>query len=184
MKKFRCSVCGYIHEGDHVCDTCPICGKSSEVFTELKEEDLKDGFACEHEIGAATKNPELVSMLKSCIDGESAEVGMYFAMARQATREGYPEIAEVFKTIAIEEAEHAAIFQELVGDNLEESTALNIKKMISGETGACATRKEIADLAKKLGNDAVHDAVHEAGRDEARHARGLQGLLNRYFTNK
>ena len=44
--------------------------------------------------------------------GECTEVGMYLAMSRQAAREGYPEIAEYYKTAAFEEAEHAAKFAE------------------------------------------------------------------------
>ena len=41
--------------------------------------------------------------------------------------------------------------------------------------------KHFAKLAKELGLDAIHDTVHEMARDEARHGKAFQGLLNRYF---
>jgi len=36
-KKFKCNVCGYIHEGDAAPDKCPVCGAPASEFTELKE---------------------------------------------------------------------------------------------------------------------------------------------------
>ena len=39
----------------------------------------------------------------------------------------------------------------------------------------------LAACAKKNGLDAIHDTVHEMARDEARHGKALEGLLNRYF---
>ena len=40
---------------------------------------------------------------------------------------------------------------------------------------------EIAKRAKAEGLDAIHDTVHEMAKDEARHGRGFEGLLKRYF---
>lgn len=37
-KKFRCNVCGYIHEGDAAPANCPVCGVPASEFTELKQE--------------------------------------------------------------------------------------------------------------------------------------------------
>lgn len=36
-KKFKCNVCGYIHEGDAAPAKCPVCGVPASEFTELKE---------------------------------------------------------------------------------------------------------------------------------------------------
>ena len=36
--------------------------------------------------------------------------------------------------------------------------------------------------AKELGYDAIHDTVHEMAKDEARHGKGFDGLLKRYFS--
>ena len=37
-KKFKCNVCGYIHEGDAAPANCPVCGVPASEFTELKQE--------------------------------------------------------------------------------------------------------------------------------------------------
>jgi len=112
--------------------------------------------------------------------GETAEVSIYLAMARQAQREGYPEIAEVLKSIAMDEAWHAARYAELNG-KISPSTKANIEKMLSGEQAANKGKREAAIKAKEAGVDEAHDFFDESSRDEARHAKGLEGLLKRYF---
>lgn len=112
--------------------------------------------------------------------GETWEVGIYLAMARQAQREGYPEVALVLKEIAMEEAMHAALFAELSG-RISTSTKENLEKMLAGEIAANKGKREAAMKAKEAGIDQAHDVLDESSRDEARHARALQGLLNRYF---
>ena len=49
------------------------------------------------------------------------------------------------------------------------------------ECGACAGKMDLAKKAKALNLDAIHDTVHEMAKDEARHGRGFEGLLKRYF---
>ncbi|HHY60075.1 MAG TPA: rubrerythrin family protein [Clostridia bacterium] len=127
-----------------------------------------------------TKGTELERIVKQNFTGETSETGLYLALARQAQREGYPEIAEVLKTIAWEEAEHAARFAELNGmiqDNLWE----NLKEMLEGETFANKGKKEAADKAAQLGLETARDYFNESAKDEARHARMLEGILNRYY---
>lgn len=112
--------------------------------------------------------------------GETQEVGLYLAMARQAQREGYPEIAEALKRIAWEEAEHAARYAELNG-LISENTKENLEKMLRGEMGANKGKRESAVKAKEVNVDEAHDLFDESSRDEARHAMMLQGLLERFF---
>ncbi|MCW2277418.1 ferritin-like domain-containing protein [Heliophilum fasciatum] len=127
-----------------------------------------------------TKGTVVEDMVKANFNGETMEVGLYLAMARQAQREGLPEVAEVLKRIAIEEAEHAAHFAELNG-MIDESTKVNIEKMLAGEIGANKGKKAAATEAKKADIDAAHDFFDESSKDEARHAQMLKGLLDRYF---
>ncbi len=179
MKKFVCTVCGYVHEGDAPPEACPVCKAPAAKFTE-QSGDLV--FADEHRVGVAKDAPpEILEGLRQNFTGECTEVGMYLAMSRQADREGYPEIAEAFKKYAFEEAEHAAKFAELLGEVLTDSTKKNLEMRIDAEHGACAGKKELATLAKKLNLDAVHDTVHEMAKDEARHGCGFKGLRDRYF---
>ena len=179
MKKFVCSVCGYVHEGDAAPERCPQCKVPAEKFVEQKAE---MGWAAEHVVGVAQGAPEeIMEGLRANFMGECTEVGMYLAMGRAAAREGYPEIAEYWKTAAFEEAEHAAKFAELLGEVVSPSTKENLRVRVEAENGATQGKTDLAKKAKELGLDAIHDTVHEMARDEARHGKAFKGLLERYF---
>lgn len=179
MTKWVCPVCGYVHEGDTPPERCPVCKVPGEKFNKVVED---EGFAIEHVVGIAADAPEDIKAdLRAFFDGECSEVGMYLAMARVAEREGYPEIAAAFTKYAFEEAEHAALFGELLGEVLTDSTKKNLEMRAEAERGACQGRQDVAKRAKALNLDAIHDVVHEIARDEARHGRGFKGLLERYF---
>ena len=64
---------------------------------------------------------------------------------------------------------------------LTDSTKKNLQMRVDAECGACAGKMDLAKKAKELNLDAIHDTVHEMAKDEARHGRGMQGLLDRYF---
>lgn len=195
MKKWICSVCGYVWEGETPPEACPICKAPASKFNEKKEGEQK--LAAEHEYGVYDKlvknNPDvpdedkkyMLDQLKSMFHGETAEVGLYLCMARIAIREGYPEIGAYWEKAAWEEAEHAALFAELLGSELEPnvttSTRKNLEWRTDAEFGATQGRMDLAVCAKKYNIDPIHDAVHEIARDEARHCKAFQGLLKRYF---
>ncbi len=193
-KKFVCSVCGYVHEGDSAPEQCPVCKVPAEKF---KEQTGEMKLSAEHEYGIYEKtvanNPDISAEDKKYIfdqlmanfNGECSEVGMYLCMARIAHREGYPEMGLYWEKAAYEEAEHAAKFAELLGGalepNMKASTKENLAWRVDCEYGATNGKFELAALAKKLNLDAIHDTVHEMARDEARHGKAFEGLLNRYF---
>jgi len=181
MKKFVCTICGYVHTGDAAPEKCPICKATADKFKEVLED---TGFATVHEVGVGAKDKVEADVYQGLVDnfnGECSEVGMYLAMSRVAEREGYPEIAEAYKRYAFEEAEHAAKFAELLGEVVTTSTKKNLELRADAETGACAGKFELAKRAKALNYDAIHDTVHEMAKDEARHGAGFKGLLKRYF---
>ena len=193
-KKWVCSVCGYVHEGDTPPEKCPVCKVPAEKFNEQKGE-MK--LAAEHEYGiydktvannadiSAEDKKYIFDQLMANFNGECSEVGMYLCMARIAHREGYPEIGLYWEKAAYEEAEHASKFAELLGEALEPkmkaTTKENLAWRVDCEYGATNGKFELAALAKKLNLDAIHDTVHEMARDEARHGKAFQGLLERYF---
>ncbi len=180
MKKFVCTVCGYIHEGDAAPAACPLCKAPANKFNELTTGETV--YADEHRVGIAQGvDEEIIAGLRMNFEGECSEVGMYLAMSRVADREGYPEIAEAYKRYAFEEAEHAAKFAELLGEVLTDSTKKNLELRAAAENGACDGKMQLAKRAKALNLDAIHDTVHEMAKDEARHGRGFEGLLKRYF---
>ena len=176
MTKWVCTVCGYVYEGEAAPAECPVCHVGADKFKKV-EGDLT--LAAEHEYGVYAKtvknNPEIsdedkkyiFDQLKANFDGECSEVGLYWEKA------------------AYEEAEHAAKFAELLGEDLEPNmkatTKDNLKWRVDCEFGATAGKFDLAKCAKKNNLDAIHDTVHEMARDEARHGKALKGLLERYF---
>jgi rubrerythrin len=179
MKKFVCSVCGYVYEGAEAPAKCPQCGAPASKFVE-QAGDMT--WAAEHVVGVAADVPEDIKAdLRANFNGECTEVGMYLAMARVAFREGYPEIGLYWEKAAYEEAEHAAKFAELLGEVITDSTKKNLEMRVEAENGATAGKTDLAKRAKALNLDAIHDTVHEMARDEARHGKAFKGLLERYF---
>lgn len=185
-KKFICTVCGYIYEGEEAPTKCPVCGASSAKFQELTE-DTTPEFAAEHKLGIAFDADVPKELLRHCREtfaGECGEVGMYLAMARQADREGYPEIARAFEHYAMEEAGHAARYAEFLGQSILHDTKTNVEVRMAAEKAASADKFEAAKIAKMNNLDALHDSIHEMARDEARHAAGFMGIYKRYFQGK
>jgi len=180
MKKWVCSICGYVYEGEAAPEQCPQCKAPASKFIEQKEEEMS--WAAEHVVGVAKDvDPEIIAGLRENFNGECCEVGMYLAMSRVAFREGYPEIGEYWRRAALEEADHAAKFAELLGEVVSASTKENLIKRVAAENGATAGKVMLAKKAKELGLDAIHDTVHEMARDEARHGKAFAGLLKRFF---
>ena len=178
--KYVCSVCGYVYEGDTPPEFCPQCKAPASKFVKQEENSL--AWADQHVVGvAAGVDPEILEGLRMNFTGECTEVGMYLAMARVAHREGYPEIGMYYEKAAWEEAEHAAKFAELLGEVVTDSTKKNLELRVMAENGACDGKKKLAVLAKQQNLDAIHDTVHEMAKDEARHGKAFEGLLNRYF---
>ena len=134
------------------------CAYSNPDYDKLYEE-LKGEmtWADEHRIGVAKGvDEEVVEELRANFTGECTEVGMYLAMSRQADREGYPEVAEAYKRIAFEEAEHAAKFAELLGEVVTADTKENLRLRVDAEYGATDGKLKLAKRAKELGLDAIH----------------------------
>ena len=192
--KWVCSVCGYVHEGAEPPKECPVCHVGADKF-KVQEEGA--ALAAQHEYGIYAKTVKnnadikdedkkfIFEQLMANFQGECSEVGMYLCMARIAHREGYPEIGLYWEKAAFEEAEHAAKFAELLGEDLEPNmkatTKDNLAWRVDCEYGATAGKFELAKVAKMNNLDAIHDTVHEMARDEARHGKALEGLLKRYF---
>ena len=185
MKVWVCSVCGYVSFGEEPPEHCPQCKAPKSKF-KLKEDAQTEEtpkWADEHRIGVAQGlDEEVVQGLRENFTGECTEVGMYLAMSRQADREGYPEVAEAYKRIAFEEAEHAAKFAELLGEVVHPDTKKNLTLRVAAEAGATEGKLKLAKRAKELNYDAIHDTVHEMCKDEARHGSAFAGLLSRYFS--
>ena len=179
MAKYVCTVCGYVYEGDAAPEICPVCKAPAEKF---KLQEGEKVWAAEHVVGVAKGvSEDIVSDLRANFEGECSEVGMYLAMARVAYREGYPEVGSYYEKAAWEEAEHPAKYEEMIGEVETDSTKKNLHPSAHPANAATAGKTDLAKRAKAANLDAIHDTVHEMARDEARHGKAFEGLLNRYF---
>ena len=156
-KKWRCTVCGYVHTGDNPPERCPLCKAPASKFVEIKEEANEISWADGHTLGVAKGcDKEIWEGLQTHFAGECSEVGMYIAIAK---------------------------FAELLGEVVWD-TKTNLEKRMHAEADACADKKRIATRAKELNYDAIHDTVHEMCKDEARHGQAFEGLYKRFFGEK
>ena len=170
MKKWVCSVCGYVYEGEQPPVECPVCHVDGSKFIEQKAE---KSWAAEHVVGVgkafgadvpADVQKEIIDGLRANFEGECSEVGMYLAMARVAHREGYPEIGLYWEKAAHEEAEHAAKFAELLGEVITDSTKKNLEMRVDAENGATDGKFQLAKLAKQYNLDATKPATARPSR--------------------
>ena len=82
-KKWKCTLCGYIHEGERPPEFCPVCGAYKWQF--ILYEDLP---------------PVLEKKLADAFAGESKAHMRNLAFARKAEKDGFPLIARLFYAVA------------------------------------------------------------------------------------
>ena len=129
----------------------------------------------EHKIGS-TVGTGVEKEVQNNFNGETQEVGMYLAMSRQASRSGYGELAEVFKRLAWEEAGFCEM-NGIIKDDLK----ANIEMMLEGEKMANAEKREASEKAAAENLEDATDFFKESSKDEGRHYKILEGILERYF---
>ena len=185
--KYRCLICGHIYdeekEGVKFADLpadwkCPTCKQPKEKFVPVEDEMT---WAAEHVVGVAKDvDEDIKNDLRANFEGECSEVGMYLAMARVAHREGYPEVGLYYEKAAWEEAEHAARFCEMNGI-IKDDLKANIEMMLEGEKMANAEKREASEKAAAENLEDATDFFKESSKDEGRHYKILEGILERYF---
>ena len=155
--KFKCKICGYIHEGDSAPEQCPKC-KQCGVFEPVEEQPASPYAGTQTE-----KN------LRAAFSGESEARNKYTYFASVAKKEGYEQISALFLKTAENEKEHAKLwFKELKGIG---TTAENLKAAAEGENyewtdmyeGFAKTAEEegFPELAEKFRGVAAIEKHHE-----------------------
>ena len=141
-KKWICSVCGYIHEGEQPPKMCPICRQPASVF-ELVKHEKKNRYA-----GTQTEKN-----LEAAFAGESQARNKYTYFASKAKKEGYEQIAALFLKTADNEKEHAKMwFKELNGIG---NTPENLLHAAEGEN------YEWTDMYDGFAKTAEEEGFHE-----------------------
>ncbi|MFT4005377.1 MAG: ferritin family protein [Lacrimispora sp.] len=145
MEKWRCTVCGYVHEGPITEDfKCPICHQPASRFVKIEETVKREGYA-----GTKTEKN-----LQEAFAGESQARNKYTYFAAIASREGYDQLSELFLKTARNEQEHARLwFQEL--GHLGHNTAANLLAAAEGEN------YEWTDMYDRFAKDAEEEGFKE-----------------------
>ena len=123
VKKYRCTVCGYIHEGDMSPDfKCPVCSQPASVFELIAEKEPTNN---------KYKGTKTEKNLMEAFSGESQARNKYTYFANIAKNEGYDQLSEVFLKTAGNEMEHAKLWYQELG-NIG-TTAENLLHAAEGE---------------------------------------------------
>ena len=171
MEKWKCKICGYVHEGPLTDDfVCPLCKQPASVFEKVEEAPAAP--AANRYAGTKTEQN-----LLEAFSGESQARNKYTFFAQVAKNEGYEELAEIFLMTARNEQEHARVwFQELghIG-----TTAENLVAAAAGEN------YEWTDMYDRMAKDADEEGFHDlaerfrlVGAIEKRHEERYLKLLN------
>ena len=142
MLKWKCSVCGYIHEGDQAPEQCPVCKQPKEKFVKI-EETSKNPYA-----GTKTEKN-----LWEAFAGESQARNKYTYFASVAKKAGYEQIAALFLQTAENEKEHANLWFKALGELGD--TAENLLHAAEGENA------EWTDMYERMAKDAEEEGFTE-----------------------
>ena len=162
MEKWKCSVCGYVHEGPLPPDfTCPICRQPASAFVRVEEAPIQGSARY-----AGTKTEK---NLEEAFSGESQARNKYTFFAKVAQREGYEQLAELFLTTARNEQAHAEMWFEALGGI--GGTAANLLAAAEGENyewtdmyarmAADADEEGFPEMAEKFRQVAAIEKAHE-----------------------
>ena len=170
MKKWICSVCGYVHEGDTPPEKCPVCKQPAEKFN-LVEEEKKNPYA-----GTQTEKN-----LETAFAGESQARNKYTYFASVAKKEGYEQMAALFLKTADNEKEHAKMwFKELNGLG---DTADNLLSAAEGENYEWTDMYDgFAKTAEEEGFPELAAKFRAVATIEKHHEERYRALLNNIET--
>jgi rubrerythrin len=165
MKQWKCTVCGYLHEGKQPPDNCPSCGASMYQF--ILNERLPS---------------ELNQRLKEAFAGESQAHARNRAYSRQAFDEGYSQVGLLFKAVALAEKVHADEYLKYL-EGAVGSTEENLKRAFESEIKVKQDiYPELVRQAFQLGRDDVAWSFIRARDVEERHAAlykdALEAMVN------
>lgn len=167
--KYRCSICGYIHEGEMPAGfTCPLCHQPASAF-----EKVAAAPAGSTNRFAGTKTEK---NLMEGFAGESQARNKYTYFANIAQREGYDQLAEIFLKTARNEQEHAKLWFEALGHM--GTTAENLLAAAEGENYEWTDMYDrFAKEASEEGFDDMAELFRKVGTIEKAHEERYRALL-------
>ena len=165
-KKFKCTVCGYIHEGDEAPAICPKCKQPKEKFVEIVDEPK------------SLKGTKTEKNLEEAFAGESMAHNKYTYLASKAKKEGYVQIAALFEETAVNEREHAKLWFKYLHGGEVASTAENLLAAAEGENFEWTDMYErMAREAREEGFEEIAKKFEMVGAIEKHHEERYRKLL-------
>jgi len=173
MEKWKCTVCGYVHEGPLAADfKCPVCKQPVGKFVRI-EEPKKNPYA-----GTKTEKN-----LWEAFAGESQARNKYTYFASVAKKQGMEQIAELFQKTADNEKEHAKLWFKALGELGD--TPENLLHAAAGEN---YERTDMYDrMAKEADEEGFHDLAEQfrgVAAIEKTHEERYRALLNNVETKQ
>lgn len=165
-RKFKCTVCGYIHEGDEAPAICPKCKQPKEKFVEIFDEPK------------SLKGTKTEKNLEEAFAGESMARNKYTYFASKAKKEGYVQIATLFEETAVNEREHAKLWFKYLHGGEVASTAENLLAAAEGENFEWTDMYErMAREAREEGFEEIAKKFEMVGAIEKHHEERYRKLL-------
>lgn len=174
MKKWKCKVCGYIHEGDSAPESCPICRQPASSFELIEEAPAQTG--------SKYAGTQTEKNLEAAFAGESQARNKYTYFSSVARNEGYEQIAALFMQTAENEKAHARMwFEELHGVG---NTAENLLHAAEGENYEWTDMyKHMAETAREEGFLKIAFQMEKVAEIEKRHEERYLKLLKNVKEN-
>lgn len=177
MARFKCTVCGYIHEGDEAPAVCPRCKQPREKFVEL----LDDGTTRPVAAAPAAKSlagTKTEKNLQEAFAGESQARNKYTYFASKAKKDGFVQIAALFEETAANEKEHAKIWFKYLHGGSVPDTATNLEDAANGENFEWTDMyARMAKEAREEGFDEIAQKFEMVGAIEKHHEERYRKLL-------
>ncbi len=165
-KKFKCTVCGYIHEGDQAPAQCPRCKQPADKFVEIPEGPKP------------LKGTKTEKNLMEAFAGESQARNKYTYFASKAKKDGYVQIAAIFEETAVNEREHAKIWFKYLNGGAVPSTPENLAAAAAGENFEWTDMyARMAREAREEGFDEIAAKFEMVGAIEKHHEERYRKLL-------
>ena len=139
-KKFVCTVCGYIHEGDEAPEQCPVCKAPASKFKEVVKE---------------LKGTKTEKNLMEAFAGESMARNKYTYFASKAKKDGFVQMAAIFEETANNEKEHAKLWYKYLHGGSIAGTEANLEDAANGEN------YEWTDMYSRMAKEAREEGFIE-----------------------
>ena len=181
VKGWRCTVCGYVYEGEELPADfiCPLCKHGASDFVPIEAEassDNKTNNIKKENTTMELKGTKTEQNLMTAFAGESQARNKYTYFASKAKKEGYEQIANLFLETADNEKEHAKLWFKYLGGI--GSTAENLAAAAAGENYEWTDMyKTFAEEARAEGFEEIAARFEGVGKIEAEHEERYRKLL-------